>query len=120
MKNKKMSFEEEMELLDEYEEKYSNHSFKNIEVFIPEVTSNNKQEDKNKHPYEIIDNTTAKINNKVFTKKQLKTYSIIFFTFSIILFILGIFFLPIILLGLIFLYPAFLYRKIYKEIEKYN
>ncbi len=120
MKNKEASFDEIMDALDEYEEKYSNHSFENIDVFIPNVTSTNKQEEKSKSSYQIIDNNTVKMSNKTFNQKQLKTYSLIFLIVSIMFFLLGILVLPSIIFGFIMLYPHFLYKKIYKEMKEYK
>ena len=72
----------------------------------------------NNQLYNIIDNNTVRIKNKLFTKKQIKTNKNLFLFLGINFTLLGIAFIPIIIIGILFLYMFYTYDKIYKELNK--
>lgn len=67
--------------------------------------------------YEITNDNKAKIGKRIYTKKQLKKYSILLLVFSITYMIIGIYFFPFFIIGLFLLWASHTYHKISKLLK---
>lgn len=67
--------------------------------------------------YEITNDNKVKIGKRIYSKKQIKKYSILFLFFSVVYMIIGIYFFPFFIIGLFFLWVSHTYHKINKLLK---
>lgn len=73
---------------------------------------------KNNTPlYEITNDNKVKIGKRIYTKKQVKKYAMLFLILSVVYMIIGIYFFPFFIIGLFLLWTSHVYHKINKLLK---